>query len=671
MGALSSLAQIPHGRPASTSRRLRTGADRRAAVPGRCDTILRQPPPNPTLRNERPPYHLFRKFRAAATSTRLTAGRQPRATPPFQLKYVVEKSRFFVEYHFMAENQNGAAPIPSLEEIQRDWHDLTLRIQQSETECRALEQENKALRGLVEKVVEHRKKSHGELVNLITTLVTKLPINDVGVIVSRLVEHSAAVNEVSAALIHGKNDENVLQPAILKLMDKVRRDLLAAIRPLVEELIRLESPLDPAMLLGLVEKPDSFFTPANLRACRAFVKGQLPREQILRDFGEEALVLFKDLTTDPKQNPRPRPEEIMLGIRSDFEELLRQDAGLSDAKRAGLTALCQRVRQSRESRPQKMAFLKLSFVLELLHYYDNQSTESPDIVFAQRLPPLVEQLVVTGENDNLDENLIKQAEQLLSYILNADYRQAVVNNFGKAGGAARTLRFVLTFRAAVFTDNDPTTLDFVKHLLGGQKNPAPGPIVATLRMLNLEAQKLVVRTIHNSDRLRREDAETLAKDLIQQLGLPELRTTASGMSDKTQIGPWDIIKELIVHHASPQEITDAIRKQLHTKYDADEVKHSWLVLSESDPMSLVRVFCLLPYLPDGQTDPVARAILESYASRLTHQKYAATYDKVIHALKNLYKVKADSPALINFVALVKWVDPASAEKVSRDIGMPQ
>src|ERR1035438_2175802 len=107
--------------------------------------------------------------------------------------------------------------------------------------------------------------------------------------------------------------------------------------------------------------------------------------------------------------------------------------------RAELVALQHRVRQGRESRPQKGAVLKLSFVLDLLHYYENQNTESPDVVFAQRLPPLVEQLVVTGDTDHLDERFIKQAEELLAFIINPDYRQAVVNNFGKAGGASRTL----------------------------------------------------------------------------------------------------------------------------------------------------------------------------------------------------------------------------------------
>ena len=576
------------------------------------------------------------------------------------------------ENSFMSQTEKPAATVPSLEEIQRDWNDLTLRVQQSETECTALESENKALRQLLERVVEHRKKSHGELVNLIATLVTKLPINDVGVIVSRLVEHSAAVNDVSAALVNGRNEENLLQPAILKALDKTKRDLTAAIKPLVEELIKLEAPLDPAMLLALVTQPESFFAPATVRAGRSFVKGQVAREQIVKEFGEAALIFFKDLTTDAKFNPRPRPEQIMLGFKSDFEALLQQNPNVVPARQAELIALHKKIVQSRASRAQKTAFLKLSFVLELLNYYENQSTESPDVIFAQRLPPLVEQLVVTSEADNLDEKLIKQAEELLAFIINADYRQAVVNNFGKAGGTARTLRFVLTFRAAIFTEHDPVTAEFVRHLIGAEKNPRPETLAAILRLVGAESQKTIVRAILNTDRLRREDAEALGKALIKELGLPELPAAKSEggfSSDRTQMNAWDIIKELIASRASPNEITEAIRKQLHARYDADEVKQSWLILAESDPMSLVRVFCLLPYLPDGQTDPVARAVLESYANRLTHDKYAATYARVVHALRNLFKVKADSPALVNFIALVKWVDPDSAEKIAKDIGM--
>jgi hypothetical protein len=572
----------------------------------------------------------------------------------------------------MSQTDKPAAALPSLEEIQRDWSNLTLRVQQSQTECNALEQENKALRSLLERVVEHRKKSHGELVNLITTLATKLPINDVGVIVSRLVEHSASVNEVSAALVNGKNEENLLQPAILKALDKTKRDLNAAIKPLVEELIKLDPPFDPAMLRALVAQPQSFFTPATVRASRSFVKGQVAREQIVKDFGEEALFFFKDVTTDAKFNPRPKPEEIMLIFKSDFETLLQQNPAVVPAKHPDLIALYKKIIQSRSSRTQKTAFLKLSFILELLNYYENPNTESPDVIFAQRLPPLVEQLVVTGENDPLDEKLIKEAEELLAFIVKTDYRQAVINNFGKAGGTARTLRFVLKFRSLNFTEHDPVTVEFVKHLLADKKNQASEKLAPVLRLVPADAQKIILRAIPSCDRVRREEAEALVKSLVKELGLPELPAAKSEpgvTSGKAQMNAWDIIKEQIAGRATPAEITDAIRKQLHARYDADEVKQSWLILTESDPMILVRVFCLLPYLPGGETDPVARAVLETYASRLMHEKYAATYDKVIQALRKLFKVKADSPALVNFIALMKWIDPASSEKIKKDVGM--
>ena len=84
-------------------------------------------------------------------------------------------------------------PAVSAEEIQRGWPALTLRVEQLEAQRATLEAENKALRSLLERVIEHRQKSHSELVLLLTGLVSKLPINDVGVIVSRLVEHNSQV----------------------------------------------------------------------------------------------------------------------------------------------------------------------------------------------------------------------------------------------------------------------------------------------------------------------------------------------------------------------------------------------------------------------------------------------------------------------------------------------
>jgi len=578
------------------------------------------------------------------------------------------------EYNFMAQSENGNGPAASVDEIQKSWHGLTLRVEQLETGNTALEHENKTLRQLLERAIEHRKKSHGELVNLLTTLVSKLPINDVGVVVSRLVEHNVQVGDISAALLNGKNDDTMMQPAILKALDKTKRDLNAAIPALVDELVKLDAPLDPAMLQELIVQPESFFTPAVVRASRCFVKGQIPREKIVREYGEEALIFFKDLTTDPKFNPRPKPAEILLGFAPDFEVLLQQHPNVEAAKRGELVALHQRIRNSRSARAQKIAFLKLSFVLELLHYYNNQNTESPDAIFAQRLPPLIEQLVVCSDSEMPDEKLIMQAEALLQFIVNGDYRKAVVNNFGKGIGLAKTQRLILTYRAASFNEHDPLTAEFVRHLLSLEKTPRVETWTAVLRLLPADRQKVIIRAMINSGKLRKEEAEPLGKAIAKELGLPETevvlpKAEAAGVNGSAAATGWDQIKTLIAERATPNDVTVAIRNRLHAKYDDDEVKQSWLTLAESDPMVFVRVFCLLPYLPDGHTDPIARAVLESYANRLTHEKYAATYARVVNALKNLFKVKADSPALVNFLALVKWVDPAAAEKISHDIGV--
>ena len=581
------------------------------------------------------------------------------------------------EYDVMADEQDNTIALVSVGKIQKEWYDLTLRVAQSETERAALALENKALRSLLERVIEHRQKSHSELVTILTTLVSKLPLNDVGVIVARLMEHNQHVTEVSASLVKGKLDDILLQPALLKNLDKTKRELAEAATAAVEQLLKLETPFEADMLQSLVTQPKNFFAPAVVRANRGFVKGQLPRERVLKDFGTEALVFFKDVTTDVKFNPRPKPEEIMLAFKPEFAELLQQHPGLTADHRKKLEALHQAIGQSRENsehaRAQKNAFLRLSFFLELLHYYENQSTESPDVVFAQRLPPLIEQLILTGERATLDEQLILAAETMLALIINADHRKAVINNIGKAGGLARTLRYTLAFRIEQLSDLDPLTVECVKHLIAQGSAPAPADLATVLRLFNPHMQQAMVQAIAATDRLRKEDADKLAKAVAQELGLKEV---FERLNEKTSLAPererqlaWDHIKDLIGSRATPNEVIATIRKRLHGRYDADEVKACWLVLTEADAMVFVRVFCLFPYLPDGQADPLARPILETFVTRLTHEKYAAVYTKTVHALKNLFKVKADSPALVNFIALVRWVDAPAAEKISKDVGL--
>ena len=107
--------------------------------------------------------------------------------------------------------QPAAAP-PSIEEIQQGWPELILRVGQLEAEKMVLEQENKSLRFLLERVIDHRHKSHNELVLIMTNLVSKLPLNDLGAIVGRLVEHNTNVCQYLAALVKGTVDVHLPQP---------------------------------------------------------------------------------------------------------------------------------------------------------------------------------------------------------------------------------------------------------------------------------------------------------------------------------------------------------------------------------------------------------------------------------------------------------------------------
>lgn len=578
----------------------------------------------------------------------------------------------------MTQPENVAGKEASLEEIQKGWHELMLRVGQLEAEKDALQHENKSLRFLLERVIEHRQKSHSELILLLTGLVSKLPINDVGVVVSRLVEHNAHVGEVLTALVKGKADAALPQPQVLRALDQTKRDLMAALKPTVEELLQLDTPLESEMLRSLPAQPEGFFTPKMVRATRCFMKGQVPRERVVREFGEAALIFFNDLTTDRKLNPNPNPEEIVLNFKPEFEALFQQNPNVIPDKRQELQALYQRVQRSKSdpNRAQRNAFQRLSFILELLHYYENQNTEAPDVVFAQRLPVLLEQLVVTNQ-ESLDDKLIVQAESLLAFVISADHRQAIVNNMGKGGGIGRTLKYVLTLRAQKLPLPDEimheVIPDFVKHLIPAQKAPPAGTLAAILRLVNPDTQRFVVRAIMDTDRLRKDDAMALGKAVGTELGLKGLdevlKTERAVPPEMERQMAWEKIKDLITSRSDPTAIAAAVRARLHAKYDSDEIKQSWVTLTEADPISLIRVFCQLPYLSDGSTDPVARAVMETYVTRLTHEKYAAVYNKVLKSLRNMFAANPSSPTLLNFLALVKWIDHAAANKITADVGM--
>jgi len=574
----------------------------------------------------------------------------------------------------------AADATPSLEEIQKGWYELTSRVSELEAENDGLEQENKALRQLLERSIEHRLKSHSELVLLLTSLVSKLPLNDIGVIVSKLVEHNTNVGQYLAALVKGTAEVSLPQPAVLKTLEQTKRDLLAAMKPLVDELIRLETPLENQLLRDSLVDPDAFFSARAVRANRCFIKGQVPKERILKEFGQDALVFFNDLTTDPKLNPHPKPEEIVLAFKSDFDALMNQNQSLPTPKRDELQALYHRVQRSKgateTARTQKIAFQKLSFLLELLHFYLHQNTEPPDVLFAQRLPALVEQLVITDAHESLDEKLIMQAEALMGFVINADHRHMIVNNIGKTGGPARTLKYVLKLRAEKVLDQDEVIAQFVKHLLpsGTHRAPSPKPVATIIGVIHSEKQRAVVRCIMNSDRLRKEDAEALGKDLCRELGfanwIEQIKAEEQVSPELERQMAWAKIRDLIAQRTDVTVVAAAIRERLNVKYNAEEIRQSWITLSEAEPLVLIRIFCHVPYLANGKTDPIAQTVIESYVSRLTHEKYAPIYAKVLKSLKSLFAAKHDSPTLLTFLALVKWASPEAAKKLSLDLGIP-
>jgi len=575
----------------------------------------------------------------------------------------------------MTDEKSVSTPPASVEEIQKNWHDLTLRLSHLEASHHALELANKALRFQLESVILHRLKSHTELVILLTNLVSKLPLNDVGVIISKLMEHNTNVTHFLSGT--AKGDSVIEQPSVLKSLEQTKRDLASSIKPLVDELLQLDVPLEKELLLGLVDQPESFFNPKMIRATRCFVKGQVPRERILREFGDSALAFFNDLTTDPKLNPRPKPDEIVLGFRSDFESSLQRDSTLPPEKRQQLEQLYRRVQGCKSatdvSRKQRNVLTRLSFILELLHYYEHQNTEAPETAFAQRLPALIDQLVVTHAQDSLDQKLIFQAENLIAFVINPDHRQSIINNVGKAGGSWKTLRYILKLRMEKVPDQEHVIAEFVKHLISPppEKPPQPNQLAPLLLLLSAELQRSVLRQIMSSDRISKHDAEVLAKATGAELGLAadQVKPPEIVSPELDRQVAWGRIKDMIARRKEPSAITSAIRERLNAHYDQEEIRQSWLALTEADPILLIRIFCQLPYLASGKTDVIARPVLETYVSRLTHEKYAATYNRVLKSLKNMFQAKSDSPTLLNFVALVRWINHEAADKLCSDIGM--
>ena len=235
------------------------------------------------------------------------------------------------------------------------------------------------------------------------------------------------------------------------------------------------------------------------------------------------------------------------------------------------------------------------------------------------------------------------------------------------------MKFVLRLRYEKVADLEEIVPEFVKHLIPMKQSPAPAALLPVLRLLNPALLQHVCRGIMATDRLRKDEAEALGRAMAKELdvkGLEEGIVTGGAISPEVERQlAWDNIKELIQKRAEAGVVAAAIRDRLHARYDGDELRASWLTLTEADPISVIRIICQLPYTSDGRTDPLARAVLESFVTRLTHEKYAATYAKVLNSLKNMARANVNSPTLQNFLAMVRWVDPNAAGKMSGEVGL--
>ena len=147
------------------------------------------------------------------------------------------------------------------------------------------------------------------------------------------------------------------------------------------------------------------------------------------------------------------------------------------------------------------------------------------------------------------------------------------------------------------------------------------------------------------DRIPKADAEALGKALGAELGLTGLEEEARAQNalppEMERQLAWAKIKELIAKRTDAAAIASVIRDRLHAKYDTDEIRQSWITLTEADPMSLIRICCQLPFRADGKTDPIARTVMETYVARLTHEKYAGTYHKIVNSLRTMFHAKPD------------------------------
>jgi len=152
----------------------------------------------------------------------------------------------------------------------------------------------------------------------------------------------------------------------------------------------------------------------------------------------------------------------------------------------------------------------VSLLLELLHYYENQNTEAPDAVFASGCRPH-RAVGAQRPQDKLDERLITQAEGLLAYVITPEHRQWWLTTWAKPAEPRRASIRHASARGKVLA-SDPDTSFAISSNTSSRPESAPArSLVPVLSLIPADMQLLVIVGIMDCDRIRKPEAEALAK----------------------------------------------------------------------------------------------------------------------------------------------------------------
>ena len=215
---------------------------------------------------------------------------------------------------------------------------------------------------------------------------------------------------------------------------------MAALKPLVEELSQLDTPLETETLQARWRAGVVFLAAGHSPQPLFCQRLALARERIVRDFGA-GVVFFNDLTTDPKLNPNPKPQEIVLAFKSDFESLLQQNPAVVPDKRNDLMALYRKDARCKETTAE--ARLEDRFRQALVRdrvaaFLRASKHRSAGYHFAQRLPALIEQLVIVApQQETLDPGIDQPGGNVDGSVINPDHLM-IINNVGKGSALGKT-----------------------------------------------------------------------------------------------------------------------------------------------------------------------------------------------------------------------------------------